>query len=182
MSIPESLRRRSAIEARLSARFRAQARMLARYCNRARDRGLDNTDDAARAIEAVEAYAVALERWCLGEVTPQALARRYAALQATTWVALHLAASAIRHDREHLCSFPTHAPPWWQLTSSVVERRMVDCAVWVMLGEGSAETVRGEYATMLRAVEREDVERARAEKLPLEGSLVGSSVGGVVKA
>jgi hypothetical protein len=35
---------------------------------------------------------------------------------------------------------------------------------------------------MLRAVEREDVERARAEKLPLEGSLVGSSVGGVVKA
>jgi hypothetical protein len=44
------------------------------------------------------------------------------------------------------------------------------------------ETVRGEYETTLRAIEREDVERARAEKLPLEGSLVGSSVGGVVKA
>lgn len=155
--------------------------MLARYCERARARGLDNTDDSARAIEAVEAYAVALERWCRGEVTPQALAVSYGALQATTWAALRLAASAIHRDREHLCSFPTHAPPWWQLTSWIVEHRMAECAAWVMLGEGSAETVRGEYETTLRAVEREDVERAQAEKLPLEGSLVGSPVGRMAK-
>lgn len=168
MSIPKALQRRAAVEARLSARFRAQARMLARYCEHARARGFDNCAEAVQVIETSEAYAVALERWCLGEITPQELAVRYGKVGVAPARTLSYIADALQTCREHLCKCPTHAPPWWEFTSLSIEWGMLDCARWVTLGEGSRESVLGEYATTLRAVEREDVERASAAKLPIE--------------
>ena len=189
MSIPKSLRRRSAIEARLSTRFRAQARMLARYCEIARARGLDVSGDAAQLLELIEAYATTLEAWCLGERTPQALAWRYAEMPQVWSVVsplcapldgLLLAAHRLNGHRDHLCRYPTHAPSRWLPTGTDLVRVFVDISRQ-LLSHGSEETVLGDFDAMLRAVEREDVERARAEKLPLEGGFVGSSAERTVK-
>lgn len=168
MTVPRSLLRPSAIHARLSARLRAEARVIARLCEGARRAGHDRTEASARALELVEAYVVALEGWCLGERTTQALVASHLAYEALSDGAssLRAAATILHLHRNHLCKFPTHAPEWWLPTGQDLERALAEALVWVW-GAGDGRAVVDLCDQARREVEREDVERASAAKTPL---------------